>query len=196
MRKYVYQSLNFISYNKIGYEIIFAKERLTFYQYDEENVYYFVSLPINYETNNSSDSPIKIKAVLKVEMDRHRLSEAFALNEPAKNNSDQFSLAMFNLKHYLASSENIKHSFKLELNYLELIEPYKFELSLTSSHQTVYLSFLIENCLKDRNVFFAIVDNDILIEEPMEVVNQKFVKKETIITEFIDYFIFNKNVKL
>ena len=177
----------------MGYEIIFAKERLTFFQYDEDNVYYFVSLPVNYETSGA-ESATPVKACLRIEMDRQRLSEVFALNEPAKRDGDQFSLAMFNLKHYLASSENIKHSFKLELNDLELIEPFRFELSLNASHQTVYLSFLIENCLRDRNVFFEIVDNDILIEEPIEVVNKKFVKKETILTEYIDSFIFNKNV--
>ena len=194
--KYRYKPLQFISYNKVGYEIIFTKEKLTFYQYDEENAYYFVYLPINFDTFQSSESRIKVNAILTVELDRHRLSEAFALREPEKKESDQFSLVMFNLKHYLSGSENIKHSFKVEISDLDLIEPYKFSLLLSKAPQTVYLSFLIENCIKDKSVFFEIVDTDILIEEPIEIINKKFVKKETKIVEYIDYFIYNKNVDL
>lgn len=169
---------------------------MTFYQYDEENVYYFVYLPINYDTTSTNDSSIEVSAILTVEMDRHRLSEAFALREPEKKEGDQFSLVMFNLKHFLASSENIRHSFKIKIPNLDLVEPYKFNLSLTKAPQTVYLSFMIENCIKDKQVCFEIVDSDILIEEPMEIVNNKFVKKETKLLEHIDYFIFNKNVRL
>jgi hypothetical protein len=170
------------------------KERLTFFQVDADNVYYFVYLPINYDTSVTSDSVIKISAILTVELDRHRLSEAFALREPDKKESDQFSLVMFNLKHYLASTENIRHSFRIEIAALDLIEPYKFSLSMSKAPKAVYLSFLIENCIRDKSVFFEIVDTDILIEEPVEIINKKFVKKDTKIIEFIDYFIFNKNV--
>lgn len=180
----------------MGYEIIFMKERLTFYATDADSVYYFVYLPINYDTSVTSDSLLKVSAILTVELDRHRLSEAFALREPDKKESDQFSLVMFNLKHYLASTENIRHSFRVEIPSLDLIEPYRFHLSLSKATQAVYLSFLIENCIRDKAVSFEIVDTDILIEEPVEIVNKKFVKKETKLVEFIDYFIFNKNVGL
>lgn len=192
--KYRDKPIQFISYNKVGYEIIFTKERLTFFNFDDEYVYYFVSLPINYDTSQTSDSLLKVNALLTVELDRHRLSESFALREPGQNQSEQFSLVLFNLRHYLAATENIRHSFKIEVADLDLVEPYKFSLSLSKAPQTVYLSFLIENCINDKSVFFEIVDTDILIEEPMEIVNKKFVKKETKIVEFIDYFIYNKNV--
>lgn len=151
-------------------------------------------LPINYDTSVTNESLLRISAVLTVELDRHRLREAFALREPEKKESDQFSLVMFNLKHYLASTENIRHSFRIDIPALDLVEPYKFNLSLSKASQAVYLSFLIENCIKDKSVFFEIVDTDILIEEPVEIVNKRFVKKETKILEYIDYFIFNKNV--
>ena len=44
--------LTYVNYNKSGQEIIFSKEKTSFFVLTEEWIYYMVFLPVNFETNS------------------------------------------------------------------------------------------------------------------------------------------------
>ena len=48
--KYDDKLLQFISFNKVGYEIIFSKEKNFSYYHDSQDIYYFFYLPVNFDT--------------------------------------------------------------------------------------------------------------------------------------------------
>ena len=139
-------------------------------------------------------SVLKVDTILSVELDKQRLSEFLFAVQPRFTEEERFSPTAFNLKHYFTSSEPVKSSFKLEMKDLELVDPYRFELALNTAPQKAYLTYYIENAVKNKHVWFEIIDSDLLVEESYEIQNGVFTKKDSKIIEFVEYFIYNKNV--
>ncbi len=88
----------------------------------------------------------------------------------------------------------MKNSFEIPFNDLYLIEPYRFELNISPKNEKAFLTFQLENSLKESNITFRVVDSDILIEELFEIQNGIFVKANNKIIDLIESFIYNKNV--
>jgi hypothetical protein len=137
---------------------------------------------------------LTVDAMLSIEFDRQRVADYFKSLSPKFSEEERFSPTVFNLKHLVVSTDIIKSHFKVDLKGIELIEPYRFELSINTGPSTAFMTYQIENAIRTKDVCFEIIDSDVLIEEPYEIVNGVFVKPENKLISFIDYHVFNKNV--
>jgi hypothetical protein len=162
--------------------------------HDDDTIYYFAYLPINFDTSHVMTPVLTVNAMLAIEFDRQRVADFFKNLSPKFSEEERFSPTVFNLKHLVVSTDIIKSSFKVELKNLELMEPYRFELSITTNSSTAFMTYHIENAIRTKDVTFEIIDSDVLIEEPYEIVNGAFIKPENKLISYIDYLIFNKNV--
>ena len=157
-------------------------------------IYFFVYLPINFDTSHLVANILEIEGFLNYEIDKKKLGELFYTIKSYSKEEERFSSLIFNLKHFFTQNENMINSFQIKFDNLNLIEPYRFELNIQNFDQRAFLTFLIENALKDPKLTFEIVDSDILIEELFEIKNGVYIKANNKIVDLIDYFIYNKNV--
>lgn len=183
--------MTFISYNKIGYEIIFSKEKMFRYYFNEQDIYLFSSLPINFNTSHLVSSVLPVVGCVMFEIDKQKLGDLFyTLKSDFKEESERFSSMVFNLKHFFTQNSSFQNSFKIKMHEVDLIEPYRFELNINSMIESAYLSFLIENAIKIPNVFIEIVDSDLLIEA---IPDPRDTRGPSAVLNLITYFIYNKN---
>jgi hypothetical protein len=193
-RRYDDKPLQFISYNKVGYEIIFHKEKLMNFYHNDNRIYFFIFLPVNFDTSHLVSNTLEVEGYLNYEIDKKNLGDLFYALKSELKEEERFSSLIFNLKHFFTQNESMMNTFKIEFDNFKLIEPYRFELNIQPFDQKAFLTFQIENALKDPKLTFEIVDSDILIEELFELKNGIYIKADNKIVELIDYFIYNKNV--